>query len=168
MDVSAFYQTVATFCFTLLGLWWGVLQLRHDEWVDSLPRRRMAYSVHLAFVIPGVMSLGAQTAGDIKIIWRLVFVAAGVLGIAAAVFLAIATARAGVRLGWFARWGRWLSVLLYVLVVLLAINPTLAGLVSEDVQPLQLEGLLFTAIVFLGVGLAWDFLAEPKQKSTGT
>ena len=52
--MEAFYQTVATFCFTLLGLWWGVLQLRHDDWVNDPARRRMAYSVHLAFVIPGL------------------------------------------------------------------------------------------------------------------
>ncbi len=159
--MEAFYQTVATFCFTLLGLWWGVLQLRHDDWVNNPARRRMAYSVHLAFVIPGVMSLGAQTAGDIKIIWRLVFVVAGALGIIATVFLIRGTA--GMGRGWFARYGRWLAVGLYAVVVLFALVPTLIpALFGPDVKPLQIEGLLFTVIVFLGVGLAWDFLAEPK------
>ncbi len=163
MDVNAFYQTVATFCFTLLGLWWGVLQLRHDDWVHDPARRRMAYSVHLAFVVPGVMSLGAQTAGDIKLIWRLVFIVAGLLGIIAMVFLITATTGRGAPRGWFARYGRWLAVLLYAMVVLLAFAPGLATLFSPDVKPLQIEGLLFTIIVFLGVGLAWDFLAEPKH-----
>lgn len=162
MDVNAFYQTVATFCFTLLGLWWGVLQLRHDEWVGNLPRRRMAYSVHLAFVVPGVMSLGAQTAGDIKIIWRAVFIVAGVLGILASIFLISATSGTNSFGGWYARYGRWLSVLVYAMIVAVAFVPNFATLFGPDVKPLQVEGLLFTLIVFLGVGLAWDYLAAPK------
>jgi hypothetical protein len=161
--MDAFYQTVATFCFTLLGLWWGVLQMRHAEWVNNLARRRMAYSVHLAFVVPGVMSLGAQAAGDVKIIWRMVFVVAGILGIAAMVFLIAATSgRTGMR-GWFTQWGRWFSVLLYALIVLIAFVPTLVTRNAPNVTALQVEGLLFTVIVFLGVGLAWDFLAQPPD-----
>lgn len=162
--MEAFYQTVATFSFTLLGLWWGVLQLRHDDWVNDPTKRRMAYSVHLAFLVPGVMSLGAQTAGDVKIIWRLVFIVAGLLGIVAAVFLITATSNAPG--GWFTRYGRWLSVLLYGLVVLVAFVPNFSALFGPNVMPLQIEGLLFTVIVFLGVGLAWDFLAEPKKQTT--
>ena len=162
--MEAFYQTVATFCFTLLGLWWGVLQLRHDDWVNDPARRRMAYSVHLAFVIPGVMSLGAQTAGDIRIIWRLVFIVAGLLGMAATVFLILGTQGRAAPQGWFTRYGRWLAVVMYAVVVLLALVPTLVNAAfGPDIKPLQIEGLLFTVIVFLGVGLAWDFLAEPKR-----
>ena len=161
--METFYQTVATFCFTLLGLWWGVLQLRHEDWVNDPQRKRMAYSVHLAFVIPGVMALGAQTAGDIKIIWRLVFVVAGSLGILASVFLITSTAGAGAA-GWFTRYGRRFAVALYAMVVLLALFPALiTRIFGPEVKPLQIEGLLFTVIVFLGVGLAWDFLAQPKQ-----
>jgi hypothetical protein len=163
--MEAFYQTVSTFCFTLLGLWWGVLQLRHDDWVNDLWRRRMAYSVHLSFLVPGVMSLGAQTAGDIKIIWRLVFIVAGVLGIVATIFLISVTTRGGYPQGWFPRYGRWLSVLLYAVVVLVAISPAFTKIFGPDIKPLQIEGLLFTVIVFLGVGQAWDFLAQPKQAS---
>jgi hypothetical protein len=123
----------------------------------------MAYSVHLAFVIPGVMSLGAQTAGDIRIIWRLVFVVAGLLGIAATTLLILNTGGAAPR-GWFTRYGRWLAVALYAVVVLLALIPALVTTIfGPEVKPLQIEGLLFTVIVFLGVGLAWDFLAEPKR-----
>jgi hypothetical protein len=123
----------------------------------------MAYSVHLAFLIPGVMSLGAQTAGDVKIIWRLVFIVAGLLGIAATIFLILATSQGGPR-GWYSRYGRWFAVALYAVVVLFALVPMLTtALFGPNVQPLQIEGLLFTVIVFLGVGLAWDFLAEPKR-----
>ena len=31
MNTDAFYQTVAGLCFTLLGLWWAVVQFRHDK-----------------------------------------------------------------------------------------------------------------------------------------
>ena len=81
--MEAFYQTVATFCFTLLGLWWGVVQFRHSDWMADQNWRRMAYSVQLSLIVPGAMSLGAQTAGEIKIIWRLVFLITCGLGIVA-------------------------------------------------------------------------------------
>ena len=74
--MDAFYQTVAGFCFTLLGLWWAVVQFRHAEWMRDLYQRRAAYSVHLSFLVPGIMSLGAMIAGDVKILWRLVFIVA--------------------------------------------------------------------------------------------
>ena len=64
--MDAFYQTVAAFCFTLLGLWWAVVQFRHAEWMNNLRQRRAAYSVHLSFLVPGIMSLGAMIAGDVK------------------------------------------------------------------------------------------------------
>lgn len=163
--MEAFYQTIATFSFTLLGLWWGVLQLRRDDWVNDVTRRRMAYSVHLAFLMPGVMSLGAQTAGDVKIIWRLVFIVAGLLGIIGAIYLIVATSGKHTWGGWFARYGRWLSVLLYGLVVLIAFVPSFTAIFGPNIVPLQIEGLLFTVIVFLGVGLAWDYLAEPAREA---
>ena len=124
--MEAFYQTVATFSFTLLGLWWGVLQLRHSDWVNDLPKRRMAYSVNLAFLVPGVMSLGAQTAGDIKIIWRLVFIVAGLLGIVAVRVPhprppALTPRPAGSRVMDVGS-----SVLLYAIVVLIAFVPDLS------------------------------------------
>ena len=40
-NMEAFYQTVATFCFTLLGLWWGVVQFRHSDWMADANWRRM-------------------------------------------------------------------------------------------------------------------------------
>jgi hypothetical protein len=157
--MDAFYQTVASFAFTLLGIWWGVLQLRHDEWIGQPARKRMAYSVHLAFLIPGVMSLAAQTAGDVKIIWRATFLLAALLGAGANVLLIRSSAGRG---GPFARYGRWFTVALYLLVAIFAFDPTLAGLFGGDVKPLQVEGLLLTALVFLGVSLAWEYLAEDR------
>ena len=53
----AFYQTAAQLCFTLLGLWWLVLQTKYKEWINDSERRRMATSISLYFLLPGAMSL---------------------------------------------------------------------------------------------------------------
>ncbi len=72
------------------------MQFRHAEWMNDLRQRRAAYSVHLSFLVPGIMSLGAMIAGDIKILWRLVFIVACAFGILAMIFL-MAGASPGMR-----------------------------------------------------------------------
>lgn len=62
-------MTVSSISFTLLGLWWVVVQGR-ETWRMNLARRRMAYVVSLHFVLPGVMSVLALVAPDIGILWR--------------------------------------------------------------------------------------------------
>ena len=162
--MDAFYQTVAGFCFTLLGLWWAVVQFRHAEWMRDLYQRRAAYSVHLSFLVPGIMSLGAMIAGDVKILWRLVFIVACAFGILAMLFLRVRSSAGGAKThgGFFIRQGRWLTILLYVLIALVAARPDLAGVFGGSLKPLQVEGLLLTLLVFVGVSVAWDFLAEPQ------
>ena len=162
--MDAFYQTVSGFCFTLLGLWWAVVQFRHAEWMSELRQRRVAYSVHLSFLIPGIMSLGAMIAGDIKILWRLVFIVACAFGIMAMFFLTVRSPAGSGKAyhGFFIRQGRWLTILLYALIALVAAVPSLAGVFGGSLKPLQVEGLLLTLLVFVGVSVAWDFLAEPQ------
>ena len=163
MNTDAFYQTVAGLCFTLLGLWWAVVQFRHDEWVSDLPHRRVAYSVHLSFLVPGIMSLGALTMGDIKLIWRLVFISAAVFGLAAMLFLI--TSGMPTIGGRLVSLGRWLSVLLYALIAIIAAAPNLSLLFAQELKPLQIEGLLLTLLVFLGASLAWSLLMAPKRNA---
>src|SRR4051812_848489 len=93
LPMDSFYATVTTICFTLLGLWWAVVQLRHQEWMRDPARRRMAYSIYLAFLIPGIMSLGSQIAPDIRIMWQAVFVLGSIGGIIATFSLARAMQR---------------------------------------------------------------------------
>lgn len=160
--MEGFYQTMAGFCFTLLGLWWAVVQFRHDEWMGNAPWRRLSYSVHLSFLVPGVMSLGAIAAGDVKLIWRLTFVLACAFGIAAMLILYRQGPAGSTLRGWFIRRGRWLIIVFYALIALVAAIPDLTGLVGAGLKPLQVEGLLLTLLVFIGASVAWDFLAEPK------
>ncbi len=63
MDVETFYTTVSSISFTLLGLWWVVVQGR-ETWRMNPARRRMAYVVSLHFVLPGVMSILALVAPE--------------------------------------------------------------------------------------------------------
>ena len=162
--MDAFYQTVAGFCFTLLGLWWAVVQFRHAEWMNDLSQRRAAYSVHLSFLVPGIMSLGAMIAGEVKILWRLVFIVSCAFGILAMLFLAgRASPGEGKRQGgFFIRQGRWVTIGLYALIAVVAAWPSLVGVFGSSLKPLQVEGLLLTLLVFVGVSVAWDFLAEPQ------
>jgi hypothetical protein len=48
------------------------------------------------------------------------------------------------------------------LIALVAAAPNLAGIFGGTLKPLQVEGLLLTLLVFVGVSVAWDFLAEPQ------
>lgn len=166
MNEDAFYQTVAGFCFTLVGLWWAVVQFRHEEWMAHPAWRRLVYSVHLSFMVPGVMSLGAMAAGDLKIIWRLVFVLASAFAIVALITLTQLARRAGgappAHRGWFATGGRWAMALLYALIAVVAIDTSLVKLISPAITPLQVEGLLLTLLVFLGTSVAWELLAAPR------
>lgn len=167
MDTNAFYQTVAGFCFTLVGLWWAVVQFRHEEWMGDPSWRRLVYSVHLSFMVPGVMSLAAMAAGDIKLIWRLVFILASVFAIIALLYLSEKARAAGrgdqwAYHGWFISAGRWLTVLLYALVAIVALDTNIVKIIAPDIAPLQVEGLLLTAMMFLGASVAWDFLAAPR------
>ena len=155
--MDTFYQTVTTFCFTLLGLWWGVLQLRHDEWTTDPQRRRLAHSVYLSFLIPGVMSLGSQLAADARWVWQLVFLVAAVFGFLSTLFFIRATAAAP---GLMNR-ARWLVPVLYGLVAVFAAFPDWAAIFG--LKPLQVEGLVLALLVFLGVNFAWAYLAEPKR-----
>lgn len=166
MDTNAFYQTVAGLCFTLLGLWWAVVQFRHDEWMSEVRLRRMAYSVHLSFLVPGIMSVGAMTMGDIKLIWRLVFITAAAFGIVAMLYLIAGGApAAGMRGGWRIQLGRLLTVALYALIGGVAVVPSVSTVFGAGLQPLQVEGLLLTLLIFLGASIAWSLLAAPRQQA---
>ena len=60
MDIS-FYALFSATCFTLLGLWWNVLQL-NTAWV-SVDERRAVGGVYLTFLLPALMGLFAQVGG---------------------------------------------------------------------------------------------------------
>lgn len=160
--MESFYATVATFSFTILGLWWGVVQLRHNEWMSDPSQRRMANSVYLALLVPAIMSLGAQIAPDIRLVWQSVFVVTSIGGMIATVMIMRAATGSNGR-GFFSGAGRWLMLALYLLVLLTALFPGTLALVG--LTGLQGEAIWVTLLVLMGVMLAWEGLTAPGPAS---
>jgi len=160
MDVTAFYSIVAGTCFTLVGLWWNVVQ-SHKEWFEDQTTRSLTAGVYASFLIPGVMSLGAQVSGTSQIIWQIVFVLAAATGMVSTLRLINKTQSAN-AIGLFRR-NHWAVVVLYGLVILFGIAPGL-GTALTGMQPLQVEGILLVILIIIAHGLAWEFMTEAQTK----
>jgi hypothetical protein len=158
MDIGTFYALVSGTCFGLVGLWWGVVKSRQD-WLKDDRSRSLASGVYLSFLIPGLMSLFAQVGGENRIVWRLVFIIASIMGIYFTARLMAKTGAAS-HTGLFGR-SRWVVVVLYVLVLVIAVLPGLAPYLG--LQPLQLEGFMLCLLILVAHGLAWEFMSEPAK-----
>lgn len=155
MDISTFYAVTAATCFTLVGLWWSVVK-DHREWLADEATKRMAGGVYASFLIPALMSMGAQVGGEGTIIWNLVFIVAGVAGIRYTTQLIKKTKSAAAN-GPFSK-NRWLLPLLYGIVIIFAIFPDLAGIVG--LKALQVEALLLCILILIAHMLAWEFMSN--------
>jgi hypothetical protein len=161
LDTATFYATTSAVSFTLLGFWWVVVQFRHDEMTQDPGRRRLAFVVSLHFILPGLMSLGALLTAAEPVIWRLTFGTAGIAGM-----IAVVIASRGVKdpTGAIAAIGRfeWLALPLYAVLTIVAFRPEL---IKENftLEPLQVEGVIMTLLVFLGIVFAWALFTEPQQ-----
>ena len=163
MIPETFYQTFAQLSFTLLGLWWLVLQTKYSEWIGSPSRRRMVTSISLYFLLPGGMSLFALLASGNRVIWQAAFAVAGCLGfIAVLVFLLDAARSGGGGGGWRLLWQviRLVTLVLYGGIVGVALVP---DIVSQQlsVTPLTVAGIGESLLVVLGLALAWAYFVEP-------
>ena len=165
METQTFYATAAQLCFTLLGLWWAVVQFRHREWMRDPAHQRMAYAVALHFLLPGVMSLVALLAGDAPLLWRVTFGLAGSLGIVALLLLLrVGTERRG-RFFRYVRVGQYASVVLYAVVTVIAFEPALVRDLGGPIGPLEAEGIVLSLLVFFGANFAWALFAEAAGAS---
>src|SRR5690606_25020285 len=54
MDVTTFDALFSATCFTLLGLWWGVVQ-RHEDWMRDDSLRGLVGGVYVSFLLPALM-----------------------------------------------------------------------------------------------------------------
>jgi hypothetical protein len=161
--LDTFYQTAAQICFTLLGLWWLVLQTKYAEWIGDRSRRRMATNVSLYFLLPGAMSLMALTS-HARLLWATAFVVASLFGGVETGYNMFARTRDGERpRSWQAYALGGLGMGLYLLILLVALFPGIpTGL---GVVPLTVESVLLTLLVVLGAGLAWRYFAEPRASA---
>lgn len=153
-----FYQTIAQLCFTLLGLWWIVLQTKYREWIGDSDRRRTATNISFYFLLPGSMSLLSLLSTGVPILWRTAFATASFLGVIETVLLLRRIRAKSGRLTVLIL-ARWAGLALYLLVALVAIIPTLTTLLH--VKPLLITGSMLTLLVVLGVSLAWAFFIQP-------
>jgi hypothetical protein len=162
--MEGFYLTVAGFCFTLMGLWSGVVQLRRKEWLFDLTRRRMVHSVFLSFLLPAVMSLIAAAVPDVRLVWQVAFFSAGLFGLITTVFFIARPSTP--EYTWFIRRARPLVAFLYALIAFTALFPDILASVGITLKPIQVEAIILAVLVFLGVATAWDFSMEPTTEES--
>jgi hypothetical protein len=161
MDQSAFYGVVSAINFTLLGLWWVAVKDRAGFEGDHGLSHRTAYLVSLQFVIPGTVSLLAQVAPDVPLVWRAAFAVAGIVGAVGSATLAAELRRTSdlrVAPALFLAFG----VPLYALVAIVAVVPLPTAL-DVGLSPIQVEALLLSLVVFLGVQEAWAVSMTPPR-----
>ena len=163
MDTVTFYTTVSTISFTLLGLWWVVVQSR-EEWRANPERRQMAYAVSLHFLLPGAMAILALVAPEVGWLWRITFAGAGILGIVGALTV-LRTLRADYDTPRFARLIEWVAIPIYALVTVVALAPELVTSIGLDLRPIQVEGILLAILIFFGVEVAWILMVEPRRST---
>jgi hypothetical protein len=159
---ETFYETLALAAFALLGLWWVVVADRRREWSVLPYRRRQAYSVSLYFTLTGIISLVSLISGDDPALWRSAFGIAGAIG---AVEVVLSLLRASSEPARERRADQLLALTLplYVLIVAIAIRPTLAVDIGIDLKPLQTEAVVVSVLLFLGINYGWLLFMEPPH-----
>lgn len=159
LDIDAFYQAIASVSFVLLGLWWLVAQVKYQEWRGDPPRRRHAYGISLYFLLPGMMAMAASVNSDISALWRVAFGVIGVLGaMEVLLYLQAGPVRTPAQFVL-----RLCGTGVYLLIVLLALKPTLATELGIGLKPREVEGLLLTVLLFIGANIAWFGLLESAE-----
>lgn len=153
-----FYQTLAGTSFTLLGLWFGVVQFAHGGWRTDPRQHRAGLHVALHFFLPGMASLASMLAGNVAggLIWRTTFVAAGLIGLVEAV--SFARLRKGAD-ALPSRVLRNLDPVLYATMAVVAFVPQ--G--SSALTPLQLAGMATGGVFLVGLCFVWLAFAEPQD-----
>jgi hypothetical protein len=152
VDLGAFYAVAAATCFTLVGLWWNVVE-RHPEWHRDEQARRLAGGVYLSFLLPGMMSILALVDPTESLIWRSAFLIASFVGMWSTwSLMRLSTAGYPGLLGR----NRWVVIVLYALVLLLAVAPDAA--LPLGLTPLQAGGLLLVLLIAAAHGLTWEFM----------
>lgn len=151
-DLQAFYQAIATVSFLLLGFWWPVGRAAPP----GAPARH-AYGVSMYFFLPGLMSLMASVNSELTTLWRVAFALTGVVG-ALEVVLYL---RAGARGGPGQVILRALGSVDYLLIVIVALVPTLTMDLGLGLQPREVEAILLTIMLLIGANIAWLGMREP-------
>jgi hypothetical protein len=160
VDISTFYALFSATCFTLLGLWWNVLQ-NNPEWTADSEERKAVGGVYLTFLLPALMGLFAQVGGEeTPTVWRVSFVAVAVVG-----FLSTIRLLRVMRYEHLDQppWKYAVTLLIYLLVALIGAFPEVAS--PLDLKPVQAEAILLILLVLVGHGLVWDFMVRAQHRA---
>ena len=160
MDLSSFYAFLSASCFTLVGLWWNVLE-RRPQLLSTPEVRKLAGGIYLSFLLPALMGLFAQVAPDRPFMWRTTFGLVSVVGIVSTWRLIQFDGRVP-HPGPFRR-HRWVVVVLYTAILVLGLVPSLAG--SIGLTPIQLAAIALICLVVIAHGLTWEFLTQDESAS---
>ena len=158
-----FYQALAGISFTLLGLWFGVVQFAHGGWRTDPEQHRAGLHVALHFFLPGMASLASMLAGGVGggVIWRTTFVIAGLIGVVEAVsFLRLRGGADALP----SRILRSVDPVLYATMVVVAFVPR--G--TFALTPLQLAGMGTGGVFLVGLCFVWLAFAEPHDDEDPT
>lgn len=154
MVLETFYVGMAGICFTLLGLWWLVLTTQHTLWMHDPQRRRLGYHLSLYFALPGAMSLVSLLTPASAFFWRGGFVVMGLLGAVESVLM-MTRGKDAIMRERAARIALPIIAVLYLVVAVIAVSPSLPEKVGIDVEPTALEGVLLVLLLIFGINLAW-------------
>jgi hypothetical protein len=155
MDISTFYALFSATCFTLLGLWWNVLQL-NSTWIGIPEERRAVGGIYLTFLLPALMGLFAQVGGtETPTVWRASFIAVAAVGCYSTLRL-IRVLRHSSEPKPQAKYVA--TLVIYLLVAFIGAYPEVAT--AFDMRPVQMEAILLILLVVVGHGLVWDFMVR--------
>ncbi len=156
MDVNGFYALFSATCFTLVGLWWKVVEAR-PQWHKDEKMKTTAGGIYLSFLIPGLMGLGAQIMGADSPLWRAVFVIGAAFGMFYTTRILTKTKTAE-KTGPFRR-NRWIVIVIYALILIGSLGAD-KFIAIPNLTPIQIEAIFLCLLVLIGHGLAWEFLTE--------
>jgi hypothetical protein len=159
---QTFYETLALAAFALLGLWWVVVAERRREWAALPYRRRQAYTVSLYFTLTGIMSLVSLISAAHPALWRLAFGISAALG-AAEVALSVLHASAEPQRERHIHLLLSLTLPVYLVILAVAIHPSLASDVGVHLKPLETEAVVVSLLLFLGINYGWLLFMEQAQ-----
>jgi hypothetical protein len=158
-NTDEFYQTLSALAFTLLGLWAVVMELRLRAVKADVRERRHIYTVLLFFLLPGLMSLFA-IVDDSTLWWRLVFGISATLGLAEILlYFQLSSAAHSTRDVVL----RAAGCIDYLLVILVALRPTIARDLGIEFTGIQVEAVLVTCLLVIGIHMVFFAIVEGPE-----
>jgi uncharacterized membrane protein len=157
VNQELFYATSSALCFTLLGFWWVVVQFRHADLTRTRAARSFSLLVSLQFLLPGFISLASLAAGEGSPLWRAVFATAGIAGLLSG--LVALRARSRERALGVVGGLAWLTTPVYAVLTVIAMVPDAVR--AAGFVPIQVEAFVLTALLLIGVLIAWFLFVEP-------